>query len=297
MKLRLTWMSIIVLAALLLAAVPLTGSAGPAAAQSGDDPRGLPVEFLSVQIVDVRERIDTKYTQGLLFFDGSLFESTGLTGESTLRELDPVTGEVLRSVDVDESVFAEGLERVGDRLIQLTWKSEQAFVYDLETFEVVDVLDYTGQGWGLCGDGRYLYMSDGTAFLDVRDPETFELVFSGLVTLQGRPIDNFSAPNGNPLSRLNELECVGDFVYANVWKTDYILRIDKYTGVVTGVVNAEGLLSEEDRAALVDPSQDVLNGIVYLPESDTFLITGKRWPKMFEVRFVPMAPEDSGDAE
>jgi len=246
---------------------------GSAGAQS-DNPLEAPVKLYVPEVISVIEHDPEAFTQGVLLYDGSLYESTGRYGESTLREVDPATGEVLRSIDVAEEYFAEGLERVDDTLVQLTWQAGVAFVYDLETFEQIDTFEYEGEVWGLCSDGEFLYMSNGTPFLELRDPETFELVFSGLVTLQGRPVQN-----------INELECVGDYVYANVWMTDYILQIDKTNGVVVGVIDTtEHLLSDEERAALSE--QQVLNGIAYNPDTDTFLITGKQWPKMFEVRFV-----------
>jgi glutaminyl-peptide cyclotransferase len=208
--------------------------------------------------------------------NGSLYESTGANRGtiSTLREVDPQTGEVLRSIDLLAEYYAEGLTLVDNRLIQITWEDEIAFVYDVETFEQVGTFSYTGEGWGLCSDGRYLYMSDGTPFLSVRDLETFELIFSGLVTVQGQVVDE-----------INELECVGDYVYANVWHTDYILQIDKTNGVVVGIVDASNLIPAEE----LEPygTEAVLNGIAYDAETDTFLLTGKYWPKMFEVKFVP----------
>jgi glutamine cyclotransferase len=252
----------------LLAAV--MGSAGA----QGGNPVYNPVVLLVPEVIEVRPHDPAAYLQGWLFYEGSLYESTGRNGQSTLREVDPETGDVLRKIDVPEEYFAEGLGLVDDQLIQLTWKAGTAFIYDLATFEQTGTFTYEGEGWGLCSDGRYLYMSDGSPFLDVRDPDTFELIFSGLVTLQGRMVE-----------QINELECVGDYVYANVWHTDYIIQIDKTNGVVVGLVDASNLLTEEERAEL-EP-EAVLNGIVYLPDSDTFLITGKLWPKMFEVRFVP----------
>ncbi len=244
----------------------------PAGAQ-GNDPTKAQVQLLVPEVISVRPHDAGAYTQGLLLYDGLLYESAGLYGESTLRQVDPETGEVLRSVDIAEEYFAEGLERVGDKLIQLTWKEQEAFVYDIATFEQIDTIQYEDEGWGLCYDGTFLYMSDGSPFLTLRDPETFDVVFDGMVTFQGSPVE-----------RLNELECVGDYVYANLYMTDYIIKIDKHNGVVVAVINATGLLPEEDAAKL--QSGEVLNGIVYLPESDTFLLTGKHWPSMFEVRFV-----------
>ncbi len=245
--------------------------AGSAAAQGGN-PFVSPA-ILVPEVVSVRPHDPTAYTQGLLLYDGLLYESAGLYAESTLRQVDPESGEVLRQISVPDEYFAEGLERVGDRLIQLSWKENTAFVYDITTFELLETYEYEGEGWGLCADDRFLFMSDGSSFITLRDPETFELLFNGVVTIQGQPV-----------TRINEMECVGDYIYANVYMTDYILQINKYNGVVEGLIDASGLLTDEERASLANG--EVLNGIAYLPESDTFLITGKHWPKMFEVRFV-----------
>ena len=260
----------------LLVAV-LAGLSGDTYAQS-NNPVWNEVRTLEPEVLHVYPHDAGAFTQGLLFYDGYLYESTGRYGESSVRMVDLTSGEVLRSVDVPQDYFAEGLALVGDTLIQLTWKSGVAFLYDRDTFEQIGQFQYEGEGWGLCSDGRYLYMSDGSPFLDVRDPETFELIFSGLVTVQGAMVQN-----------INELECVGDYVYANVWKTDYILQIDKTNGVVVGVIDASNLLTDEERAAL--DGQEVLNGIAYLPETDTFLLTGKHWPHMYEVRFVEAEPQ------
>ena len=232
---------------------------------------------------------DEAFTQGLIYFEGDLYESTGLRGRSSLRQVDIETGEPLRLLPVarteealaaDPSLtqyFAEGLERVGDRLYQLTWQEGEALVYDLATFEQVDTFEYEGEGWGLCYDDRYFIMSAGSQYLHLPDVETFELVVSYMVTVGGSPI----APN-----LLNELECVGDYVYANLWQTDFIVQIDKFDGSVVAAIDASSLLTEEERAGLVAGS-DVLNGIAYNPDNDSFYITGKNWPKLFEVRFVP----------
>ena len=257
-----------------LAVVLLVTLTGDTYAQSGaGNPLLDEVRWLEPQVLNVYPHDANAFTQGLLFHDGYLYESTGRYGESSVRLVEPASGEVLRSVDVPQEYFGEGLALVGETLIQLTWKSGVAFLYDRETFEPVGQFEYEGEGWGLCTDGRYLYMSDGSPFLDVRDPETFELIFSGLVTVQGSIVQN-----------INELECVGDYVYANVWKTNYILQIDKTNGVTVAVIDASNLLSEDERAAL--SNQEVLNGIAYRPETDTFWLTGKHWPHIYEVRFV-----------
>jgi glutaminyl-peptide cyclotransferase len=237
----------------------------------------------------------------LLWHDGLLYESTGQRGRSSVREVDPVTGDVLRIVPVSRpeeqltgdnplpDYFAEGLELVDDRLIQLTWTEGEAFVYDVETLERVDTIAYEGEGWGLCYDERYLYMSDSTQYIAIREADSFELVGRMLVTLNGQPIQS---------QLLNELECVGDLIYANLWQTDFIAMIDKYSGNIVGLVDARQLLTQEmiqDAAGAVQgadgtwvlPSNSVLNGIAYNPDTDTFFITGKDWPRLFEVRFVP----------
>ena len=211
------------------------------------------------------------FTQGLLWEDGHLYESTGLNGRSSLREVDLESGEVIRIFPLAETYFGEGLAEVDGDLIQITWRSGEAFRYDLETFELLDTYRYDTEGWGLCFDGETLYMTDGTATLYRRDPETFELLSETQVT-----------SDGEPLRYLNELECVGSHVYANVWQTDQIVQIDKDTGRVTARIDASTLSDESGRRA--DPNA-VLNGVAYNPETETFYVTGKLWPTLFEVTF------------
>ncbi len=213
------------------------------------------------------------FTQGLLLHAGEFYESTGLYGESDLRRVEPTTGEVLQITDVPEEFFAEGLALVNDRLIQITWRENTAFVYDRETFEQIDSYTYEGEGWGLCYDGDSLYMSDGSPTITRRDPQTFEVLDTFSVTVEGTPVEE-----------LNELECVSDQIYANVWQSDLIVRFDTSNGIVNAVINAAGLLTPEERATA--ENIDVLNGIAYNTEDDTFYITGKLWPTLFEVRFV-----------
>ncbi|MCC5954412.1 MAG: glutaminyl-peptide cyclotransferase [Acidimicrobiia bacterium] len=215
----------------------------------------------------------TAFTQGLeVTSDGRLFESTGQYGSSDIREVDLATGEVLRLRPLDDSEFGEGLTVVGDRLIVLTWQENTAIVVDPDTFEDIERFTYEGQGWGLCYDGDRLVMSDGSAQLTFRDPDTFEVVGNVVVRLDDQP-----------LVRINELECVDDRVYANVWQTEDIVIIDPESGVVETVIDASGLLSRAEAARV-----DVLNGIAAVPGTDEFLITGKNWPSMFRVRFVPV---------
>jgi glutamine cyclotransferase len=263
---------------------------GPTAIEEVD-PLRLTPEVLSVIPHDA-----ASWTQGLIYHEGSLYESDGnccpsYSRQSSLREVDPLTGEVLRAVDIPAEYFAEGLERVDDRLIMLTWQENTALVFDLETFEQVDSYSYEGEGWGLCADDDYLYMSDGSAFISLRDKETFELVDRGVVTFMGRIADN-----------INELECVGDYIYANIWQTDVIIQIDKTNGNVVSVVDTTDLLNAaRDADVAIDEdamnASSVLNGIVYLPESETFLLTGKQWPFMFEVNLVEMEIEAEAGGE
>lgn len=227
------------------------------------------------------------FTQGLIWHEGFLYESTGQRGESTLRQVALETGEVLRRVDVNRppestepNYFGEGLELVDGQLIQLTWTAGEALVYDFETFEQVDTYRYEGEGWGLCDDGRYLYMSDSSRYISIRERDSFDLITRMLITINGQPVNQ---------NLLNELECVGDSIYANLWQTDFIVEIDKFTGNILTVIDAADLLSADERAEL--GSGAVLNGIAYNPESDTFYITGKDWPKLFEVRFIPADDE------
>jgi glutaminyl-peptide cyclotransferase len=235
------------------------------------------IEQLVAHVIDVRPHDPGAFTQGWLIQDGRLFESTGRDrGDARLRELELLDGGVQREfvLPPDESggyYWGEGLAAVGDRLVQLTWRHGVAFVYERDTFLEVGRHEYQGEGWGLSYDGRRLVMSDGSSRLTFRDPATFEVQGGVDVTADGVPV-----------TRLNELECVGASVYANVFLTDTIVRIDAATGLVTAWIDAANLLAPEEEAGA-----DVLNGIAYDERRDTFLITGKWWPKAFEVRFVP----------
>jgi glutaminyl-peptide cyclotransferase len=228
-------------------------------------------EDLMLRVVESRPHDPEAFTQGLVFHDGHLYESTGLRGQSTLRRVNVETGEVERQVELDEQYFAEGLAVVDDRLIQLTWRAGVALVYDIDTLEKIDEHEYTGEGWGLCYDGERLVMTSGNDRLQFRDPQTFEKLGEVRVARAGRP-----------LRRLNELECVDGVVYANVWMDDHIARIDPETGRVTAWIDASDLLPRDARHG----GEDVLNGIAYLPDSGHFLLTGKNWSRIFEVELV-----------
>lgn len=229
------------------------------------------IEELRVHVIRRYPHATDAFTQGLLWHEGVMYESTGQYGQSSLRKVRLEDGKVLTQRNLGPKLFGEGLDRVGERLIQLTWRSGLAFVSDLTTLEEQETLSYHGEGWGLCYDGTALVMSDGSSMLEFRDPESLALLGEMSVLKDGRPI-----------RQLNELECVGSEIYANIWQRDEILRIDRKSGRVTATIDASGLLSRaEARRA------DVLNGIAYKPESKTFLLTGKLWPHVFEVEFVP----------
>jgi glutaminyl-peptide cyclotransferase len=228
----------------------------------------------TVEILRILPHDPGAYTQGLVLHEGRFFESTGTYGESTLREVDVETGEVLRMHALPDEHFGEGLALVGDQLIQITWQEGVAWVYDMETFEVTGTFTYQGNGWGLCFDGESLWMTTGGSMLVRRDPETFAVRDRVQVTLDDRP-----------LYEVNELACVGDHIYGNIFRSDRIVRIDKRTGAVVAEIDATPLNPESGRP--VGDPEAVLNGIAWDPDSDTFYLTGKRWPTMFQVRFVP----------
>jgi glutaminyl-peptide cyclotransferase len=229
------------------------------------------VERLTARVVAVHPHDPAAYTQGLLWHEGTVFESTGLYGSSSLRRWELATGRILARVDLPGDLFGEGLARVGDRLVQLTWREGRALVWDLRTLGRVSELAYLGEGWGLCFDGRRLAMSDGSAELIFRAPDTLAETGRVTVTLEGAP-----------LAELNELECVGGEIYANVYGADRIVRIDPESGRVEALIDASRLLAGEERARA-----EVLNGIAFRPETRTFLLTGKLWPKLFEVELDP----------
>ncbi len=249
------------------ARAPAGGESHRAAGTSGD----APVERLRVRVIERYPHQRDAFTQGLVWHDGVLYESTGLEGHSSLRLVELESGEVLRRRDEEPDLFGEGLALAGDLLYQVTWHNGRALVFRRDDFVPVQEFSYQGEGWGLCHDGTSLVMSDGSDQLVFRDPATFAARRALRVTLED-----------NPVTRLNELECAAGAVWANVWQTDAIVRIDPRDGRVTAVVDASGLLTADERGAA-----DVLNGIAWMPESGHFLVTGKYWPWLFEVAFDP----------
>jgi glutaminyl-peptide cyclotransferase len=238
-------------------------------AESGKRTRSRTVQRLQVKVQAVYPHDPGAFTQGLVWDGGVLYEGTGLYGKSSLRRVEPMSGEVLARRAVDPNLFGEGLARVDDRLYQLTWKAGIVLVYDLASLELIDEYGFNGQGWGLAYDGTRLLMSDGSHRLTVRDLADFRWRATIEVTQDGRPVD-----------QLNELEFAEGALYANVWGEERIVRVDPDTGEVDAVIDASGLLSPDERARV-----DVLNGIAYDPVSKTFWLTGKFWPKMFQVVF------------
>jgi glutaminyl-peptide cyclotransferase len=222
-----------------------------------------------VEVLGTLPHDTSAFTQGLELVDGVLYEGTGLEGRSSLRRVDPATGEVRQRVDLPAPMFGEGITVVDDHVWQITWRDGVAIQRDRRTLAEVKRVTYEGEGWGLCRDGSRLVMSDGTDELTFRDPSSFAETGSVRVTRDGAPV-----------TQLNELECVDGQVWANVWKSDSVVRIDPDTGSVTATVDLSSIRPDDV------PETDVLNGIARVPGTDEFLVTGKNWPTVFRVRFV-----------
>lgn len=232
------------------------------------------VERWRVKVLAEHPHDPSAFTQGLLFDGDTLLESTGQYGTSSVRRVEPETGAVLLSTPLDPGLFGEGLAKLGDRLYQLTWQAGLAVVYDAESLLPVDQRVYGGEGWGLTVHGDRLLMSDGSSRLVYRDPESFEITGTIEVTLDGKPLE-----------KLNELEVVGEVVYANIWQEDWIARIDLASGRVTAVIDAAPL-----RPSAMRRRAGVLNGIAHDPRDGTFWLTGKYWPVMYQVTFEAVSP-------
>jgi glutamine cyclotransferase len=229
-------------------------------------PSAIPI--CTVRIINTFPHDRAAYTQGLVFEDGGFYEGTGLNGQSTLRRVDLESGEVVQSISLSPEYFGEGIVTWQDRIVQLTWKSGVGFVYDKGSFELLDTFRYPTQGWGITHDGTRLIMTDGTATLHFWDPDTFMEIGSVEVRT-----------SAGPVTRLNELEYIEGKVFANIYQTDFIAIIDPDTGQVTAWIDLRGLLGPEDYAEPVD----VLNGIAYDANGGRLFVTGKLWPKLFEI--------------
>lgn len=231
-------------------------------------------ETFGYQVIKSYPHDGTAFTQGLVYVDGTLYESTGLNGQSSVRKVKLETGKVLQKQAIDPVHFAEGLTEWGGNLIQLTWQSGIGFIYDRATLRQKGTFNYSGEGWGLTHDGNRLIMSDGSANLRFLNPDSFREI--GRVVVRD---------HGTPVQDLNELEFVKGEVYANVWHTNRIARISPATGEVLGWIDLTGLISQR----LLPHSEAVLNGIAYDSANDRLFVTGKLWPKLFEIRVGPKA--------
>jgi glutamine cyclotransferase len=224
------------------------------------------------QVVHTYPHDSQAFTQGLICVDGRLYESTGLKGKSSLRMVDLSTGQVLQKYDLPPEYFGEGLTDWGSSLIQLTWKEHTGFVYDRFSFSVLRTFHYEGEGWGLTHDETQLILSDGTSYLRFLDPKSFK---------EARRM-RVSDETGQPIEKLNELEYLHGEIYANIWETDEIVRISPRTGKVLGRIDLRGII---EKRALASPNA-VLNGIAYDSVADRLFVTGKLWPKLFEIKVV-----------
>jgi glutamine cyclotransferase len=212
------------------------------------------------------------YTQGLIFLDGILWESTGQYGSSSLRKVELKTGKIIKQIAVPPKYFAEGMTVFHNKVFQLTWQEEKGFIYDPATFEKQGEFAYEGEGWGLTHDGQSLIMSDGTNQIRFLDPATLQTT---------RTVSVYDAL-GAPVEKLNELEYIDGEIYANIWQTDRIVRIEPRSGKILGWIDLTGLLQTKDRSG----EEDVLNGIAYDPAGKRLFVTGKLWPKLFEIEIV-----------
>jgi glutamine cyclotransferase len=235
-------------------------------------PKFRTTKLYSYKIVNTFAHDPNAFTQGLVWENGHLYEGTGRYGRSTLRKVELETGKVMKSVKLPVKFFGEGITIFKDKIIQLTYLSKVGFVYDKENFELLREFHYPTEGWGLTHDGKNLIMSDGTPTLYFLDPETFERISS--INIHH---------NNKLLWRLNELEYIDGQIYCNIWPTERIAIIEPKTGQVTALIDLKGLLDRQDQSRLVD----VLNGIAYDPANRRLFVTGKLWPKLFEIKLIP----------
>lgn len=225
------------------------------------------------QVIHAYPHDPNAFTQGLEFRAGFLYEGTGLKGRSSLRKVRLETGKVLQQIDIDPQYFGEGITVLNQQIIELTWQSETGFVYEQPSFRRLRTFNYSGEGWGLTNDGQRIYMSDGSAEIRIWNPGTLQE--ERRITVRDR---------GKPISNLNELEWVRGEIYANIWQTDRIARISPADGQVLGWIDLTGILPAADRTEQVD----VLNGIAYDVLGNRLFVTGKLWPRLFEIKVVPL---------
>jgi glutaminyl-peptide cyclotransferase len=242
--------------------------AGQAACAASDPP----IPTYTYKVVHAYPHDPNAFTEGLFYLNGYLYESTGLEGHSSIRKVRLETGEVVLTHELPSEYFGEGITNWGERLIGLTWKSQVGFIYNLHTFAVMGQFKYPGEGWALTHNDREIIMSDGTAELRFLDPKTLHELRRIRVTAHGKPVD-----------QLNELEWLQGTILANIWQTERIARIDPNSGEVVAWIDLTGLLPMRDR---IQGHTDVLNGIAYDSAADRLFVTGKLWPKLFEIRIV-----------
>lgn len=236
-----------------------------------------PPEIYSYEIVNTFPHDPSAYTQGLEFNGQTLYESTGKRGESTLKKLDFATGDVLKKVELDKTVFGEGITILNERIYQLTWQSGLGYVYDANDLKKLESFSYgkSKEGWGLCNDGKYIYKSDGTEKIWLLNPNT--LVEENYIE---------TVTNKSVFNKANELEYVEGKIYANVYQKESMMIIDATSGAIEGVVNFGGLKSKVKKGKDWDDVNSVLNGVAYNKERGTFFVTGKNWDKLFEVKII-----------
>jgi len=241
------------------------------------------IPVYTYKVVNIYPHDRSAFTEGLVFEDGVLYEGTGLHEYSTLRRVELETGEILQICELPPQFFGEGVTVYGNKIIQLTWQSHIGFVYDKYSFKLLQEFNYPDEGWGITHDGKHLIMSDGTETLHFLNPETFEEI--GQIEVSA---------NNIPVTRINELEYIQGEIYANIWQTERIARIDHLTGQVIGWIDLKGILSPEDDSETVD----VLNGIAYDPKNSRLFVTGKFWPKLFEIELIGQgSAESKGEAK
>lgn len=263
---RIYFFGLLFFASLLIALAACHGDSNSFPSTNSDN---APVPVYGYEIVNVYPHDPHAFTQGLVYENGYLYESTGQHGESSLRKVELQTGKVMQRRDVEERYFAEGLALFQGKLFQLTWQDNKGFIYDPETFTPQGEFNYSGEGWGLTHDDKSLILSDGSNELRFLDPKTFQVE---------RTIRVYE--KDQRLSELNELEYVKGEIFANIWQQDRVARINPASGKLLGIIDLSGLLPQQDHL----PNTDVLNGIAYDAAQDRLFITGKYWPKLFEIK-------------
>jgi glutaminyl-peptide cyclotransferase len=255
------------------AGAPAAGAVAAVEAPSASAPHATaPAEIpvYTAEVVHTYPHDTAAFTEGLFYLNGFLYESTGLEQHSSIRKVRLETGQVVQKRDISPQYFGEGIVNWKGHIVGLTWKTQVGFIFDLASFQLQRQFSYLGEGWGLTQDGKEIIMSDGSSQLRFLDPDSLKETHRIEVTLQGKSIRN-----------VNELEWVKGEIYANVWQTNWILRIDPATGHVLGVIDLRGILKNSD---IVPGQTDVLNGIAYDAKNDRLFVTGKNWPKLFEIR-------------